>query len=149
MQEPQLRLLVADSPHRLKCDRQSPCTACSKRGDIASCSYSNGGPSGREGPQAAEAQLRLQKLEEMVTGLMQTNKEHSENLSDKTSPPGMTVDGRMETLSVHSLPLRSETSSGGHLNINGSETNYVGATHWATILENVSIPSMRRFLFCS
>ena len=145
MQEPQLRLRVADSPHRLKRDRQSPSTACSKGGDIASCNYSNGGPSGREGPRTAEAQLRQQKLEEMVTGLMQKNKERSENLSDKTSPPGMTVDGRMETLSVHSSPLCCETSSGGHLDINGSEANYVGATHWATILENVSIPSMRRF----
>src|SRR6266536_544995 len=102
MQEPQLRLLVADSPRRSKCDRQSPCTACSKRGDIASCNYSNGGSSGHEGLRATEAQLRLQKLEEMVKGLMQTNQERSENLSDKTLPPGMTVDGHMETLSVHS-----------------------------------------------
>jgi len=76
---------------------------------------------------------------------MQTNKERSESLSDKTSPPGMTVDSRMETLSVYSSPLASKPWSGGHLDINGSQANYVGATYWATILENVRIPRMRKF----
>lgn len=122
--------------------------SCSRRGKAASCQYSNGSQNvhDRHGGEskASEAQQRLQKLEEMVTSLMQTNKEGSESGSVNISPHNATVDQRFNKLSVHSLPQTFVRSSIGHLDVNCSETNYLGATHWATILENVGFPLGRR-----
>lgn len=76
----------------------------------------------------------------MVTNLMQTTKEGSGNRSERKPSYDATLDQRLEDLSVNSLRQNFEVSSGGYLDINGSETNYHGATHWAAILDNVSIP---------
>ena len=139
-------LLVAHCLCRLKCDRQVPCTSCSMRGNAASCNYSNGAPHGRGtgsgGSRATEAQLRLQKLEEIVTSLMQTSKDGYQS-SSKPATYNSTVDRRLKDLSIHSSPQTFETCSGGRLDINGTETNYLGATHWTTILENVGVPEDR------
>ena len=133
--------------HRLRCDRQVPCTSCTKRGDTTSCSYSMGSHTRRDRPdggsKASEAQLRLQKLEEMVTGLMQTSQKVPESIGDQRSRSNATVDQRLEDLSVHTSPENPETSIRGHLDYHGSETNYLGATHWATILENVAVSTNR------
>ncbi len=111
---------------------------------MASCTYSNAdklGPDRRDcGYRDSEAQLRLQKLEEMVTSLMETNKDGFESHSDKTSPHTGTGDQNFDDASAHSLPQVSESSLRGHLNSKGSEKEYVNATHWTTILENVGIP---------
>jgi hypothetical protein len=79
----------------------------------------------------------------MVTSLMQTTKGSSDGSSQRTPPHNVAVDRRLRDLSVHSPPQTCETSLGGHLAVYGSETNYVGATHWATILENVGTPRGR------
>ena len=124
--------------------------SCSKRGDAASCNYSNGNQNGRDrrdnGSRTSEAQLRLQKLEQMVTSLMQTTKEGSGNRSERKPYYNATLDQRLEDLSVNSLRQNFEASSGGYLDINGSETNYHGATHWAAILDNVSLPLVEEAL---
>jgi hypothetical protein len=118
--------------------------SCSKRGGAASCTYSNGNQNRRHkhdgGSRASEAQLRLHKLEEMVTTLIQATKGGPESRSEETfsSSHNVPADQRFKDLSVHHSPHICLTSLGGHLDINGSEANYVGATHWATILENVS-----------
>lgn len=113
--------------------------SCSMRGNGASCSFTNAAQNGHEAcgdpSRASEAQLRLHRLEEMVTDLMQTTKKESESC---------TVDHRLKDLSVHSSIPHSQTSSTGHLETNGTETNYLGATHWATILDNVGGPGGRR-----
>jgi hypothetical protein len=104
---------------------------CSKRGDGASCMY----PSPQraehdEGPRSSEAQLRLRKLEEMVNSLIQHK-------------PGSESPGREHPLTDpvadSSLDLPPDGPTGGQLkNNNGSESNYLGATHWQAILQNVS-----------
>lgn len=131
---------------RLKCDRQSPCTSCSKRGDPALCSYDNDVPSKstrRQGPTiAAEAQVRLQRLEEMVTSLMQAPKEDSARPIDDTSFHIGNSD-QQSAVSTNNSHRLFKVPSGGHLDTQGSETNYVGATHWATVLENVCLSHAR------
>ena len=132
---------------RLKCDRQVPCSSCAKRGryDAASCTYSSGnrnerGKRDRAGESKnAEAHLRLQKLEDMVTGLLQSSSEGSESTGDIAHANGQPVDQNLADLSLDSS-LRKIESSGarGHLDISRSETKYLGATHWTAILENVS-----------
>lgn len=142
----QIRLPGAHYPYRLKCDRQHPCTGCSKRGDAVSCNYSNASrdehnaPRRTGGPKDSEAQLRLQKLEKMVTSLMQTTRNGSENGANEASAGCRTFDQSLNRLSIHNSAQSSETAPGGHLSINDSETNYLGATHWEAILENVRGP---------
>ena len=139
---------VAHYPYRLKCDRQNPCAPCSKKGHAASCSYSSGwrnrGDRRDAASKASEAQLRLQKLEQMVNSLMQTTKEGFEGRTEKASFHNATIDRRLEGLSIQNPPKSLETSSGGRLDVNGSETNYLGATHWATVLENVGVSNVWR-----
>ena len=76
----------------------------------------------------------------MVTGLMQKT-EDSDGNGDKTSSSAAAVNRRLRHLSVQSSPQPAEKSPGGHLDVHGSQTNYIGATHWTTILENVRISS--------
>lgn len=128
---------------KLKCDRKVPCTPCYKRGraSSASCNYVRNCEEGSTSNRAltstkTEAQLRLQKLEEMVTGFMQTD---SPNSTATVSANSTMVDQRMEELSVsfQSSPRDTEPVSNGYLDRNGVERNYQGATHWTTILKNI------------
>lgn len=134
---------------RLKCDRQVPCSSCSKRGGPDECTYSNTGRNGRGKrdrtgeSKNAEAHLRLQKLEEMVTGLMQSNGGSDSNSENASSNSGA-VDQNLEDLIRETSLNPAKTCSGarGRLDINGSETRYHGATHWTAILENVCQTSL-------
>ena len=86
-------------------------------------------------PRDSEAQLRLQKLEEMVTSLMRTTKDdpkiHGENVSTNVS----IADQCFDELS----PPTSDSSQEAYLNSKLSERTYVSATHWTAILKNVSV----------
>ncbi|OAG37554.1 hypothetical protein AYO21_08286 [Fonsecaea monophora] len=99
------------------------------------------------GDNISRAQSRLQKLEVMVTTLMQAN-ESTHGQSGQATPPHS--DNSLQTLStsVHSdtvpASLATDASSAatcslpnGHLAIRGVETRYLGPTHWAAILENI------------
>lgn len=145
--------MLAHPLHRLKCDRQLPCMNCSKRGDAASCDYTNGLRKGRdkrdEASKASEAQTRLQKLEQMVTSLMQPTSQGSETSGDTRSSSSTIFHQNLKDLPVHSSTQTSEPSCGGHLDVQGSETNYLGATHWATILENVGVLGGRSITQCT
>lgn len=112
---------------------------CSKRGDETSCVYSNGGAIGRdrrgEVSRDSEAQLRLQKLEEMVTSLMRSTKGNSISNSDKMAPSVATAEQGFDGVSLPSSVLSPEAL----LNMNVSERNHINPTHWTKILENVSV----------
>ncbi|KIN05755.1 hypothetical protein OIDMADRAFT_175917 [Oidiodendron maius Zn] len=115
---------------KAKCDRQVPCMQCSKRGDGDSCTYPCPPRAEHEGgPKASEAQLRLRKLEEMVHSLIK-HKPESESSDGDDSLADPPADS-----SLHLLP--SEASSSSRLKNNGSESNYLGATHWQAILQNI------------
>lgn len=72
----------------------------------------------------------------MITGLIQTTAKPSAKPSAK--PDERVFDQRSDGLSVDSPPRGYDTPIRGHLDHQGAETNYRGATHWASILENVS-----------
>jgi hypothetical protein len=61
---------------KLNCDRQRPCGSCAIRGDGASCEFiarGNLGMRRHEEKSRSEAQARLQRLEQMVHGLIQSS----------------------------------------------------------------------------
>ena len=75
----------------------------------------------------------------MVTSMMQVPNEGLASSNGKSAPQQV-VDGQLrEGLSTcYPTTKHDETTSTGYLELSGSETNYRGATYWATILENVS-----------
>lgn len=101
---------------------------CLKRGDGPTCTYPNAPRAEHDdNPRSSEAQLRLRKLEEMVNSLM-ANKAGSQSCEGANPNPSANQ-------TPDSTPL--ETSLEGHLNTSGAESNYLGATHWQAILQNV------------
>ncbi|CAG8954361.1 hypothetical protein HYFRA_00005986 [Hymenoscyphus fraxineus] len=129
---------------KLKCDRQRPCSSCVKRGDGIPCTYA--GPikdarSRNVESRGSEVQLRLQKLEEMVTGLMHKTKEQNEPrnfLSDLAITPPEMIDPSLKTFtgSVNEAGVAAPTEH-SQLCDNDSGTRYLGATNWTTVLQNI------------
>jgi hypothetical protein len=95
----------------------------------------------------SKAQAQLQRLEAMVTTLMQTSQGTAVQESQPAAPsadsstdepPASTQMAAVPPSTQASSPA-SEASANGHLDIRGTETKYLGATHWAAILENVCL----------
>ena len=111
------------------------------------CTYSSAERLGSErsdySARDAEARLRLQKLEDLVTRLIQTNKEGYEIRGDKKSSHNGMRDQNLDDVSDYSSPQTSVSSVRAHSSVNGTEKEYVNATHWTAILENVSGPQAR------
>ncbi|KAI9714185.1 MAG: hypothetical protein M1828_001200 [Chrysothrix sp. TS-e1954] len=139
---------------KLKCDRQIPCTSCSKRGDEASCTFANAGGRQRdEAKRTSEAQARLQKLEEMVTNLIsqgsgvgektrQNGHETSHETSQETSQEHSMNDIDHRDASISSatgLTSGDEQPrmTSGHIDVSGPEKRYVGSSNWAAILDDI------------
>jgi Fungal Zn(2)-Cys(6) binuclear cluster domain len=129
-----LQYLLAHPSYRLKCDRQTPCASCASTGIGSSCHYAtrpaNGLERRDEGLRTSEAHLRLQKLEEMVTSLMQKTGDGLDGSKSNIAPSNGTIERSISTLSVDGSSHYPNGSSNGHL-------DYQGATHWSAILENV------------
>ncbi|KEQ72468.1 hypothetical protein M436DRAFT_48460 [Aureobasidium namibiae CBS 147.97] len=114
---------------KLRCDRQQPCSACTKRGDSVKCEYSSVVPQKTPKPRTTHdaAASRLQKLEDMVNGLMQSAPVNT----FVVTPPDSSTSPQNDN------PAYSDVSAGGHLSQQGSKVNYIGGTHWASILESI------------
>ncbi len=80
----------------------------------------------------------------MVTNLIETggqdSSSHQSSLSDTAQ------DSEPNQNATHPASEAAKAVLSGHLEVNGSETTYLGATHWATILENVSDASPSYFI---
>jgi hypothetical protein len=100
----------------------------------ASCHYAsrpaNGSERRDDGLRSSEAHLRLQKLEKMVTSLMQKTGEGIQSSKSNTSPSNGTIEQSIGSLSVESSSYPPNRASNGHL-------DYQSGTHWSAILENV------------
>ena len=75
----------------------------------------------------------------MVTSLMRTTREDSEVRRDGTPLQAANAN----QLFNNPMPTSSDLSREIQPTTNVSETDYVSATHWTAILENVGIPSRR------
>ncbi|RWA03320.1 hypothetical protein EKO27_g11785 [Xylaria grammica] len=135
---------------KVKCDRQQPCERCIKSGEANFCEYA---PRAARKPRGSEPrtqpevrakpepvsrpvlQVRLQKLEEMVNGLVTSGAFAEQSLNTPSSSDQRTEAEVRSDLS--SPPSLSAPSVSMHVGSRSSEGNYVGNTHWASILENI------------
>lgn len=121
---------------KLKCSRHQPCEACIKRDEGSACSMeSSSGNSAtvtksrsKTKKSKAEAQARLKSLEEMVNTYIR-----SEEASPVVDTPPIDVPQKSHCQTEASQEVRAAEC----LSKDGGEMIYVGATHWATILENI------------
>lgn len=135
----------------MKCDRQQPCERCIKSGEAAFCEYA---PRAARKPRSearppAEArprqealsrpvlQVRLQKLEEMVNGLVYTTSQRETQMDTPSTSSDQRTEA--ETRSDLSTPPSSlgGNNPGPNILTSHTESSYVGATHWASILESI------------
>ncbi|KAI0472698.1 fungal-specific transcription factor domain-containing protein [Xylariaceae sp. FL0804] len=138
---------------KVKCDRQQPCERCVRSGEANFCEYapraarkarapeprSHADPRSRSEPMSRPVlQVRLQKLEEMVNGMVHVapDPDHALNTpsssghraetdthSDLSSPPSLPAPGT----SMPSMSSATQMAEGG----------YVGPTHWASVLDSI------------
>ncbi|KAI1396318.1 fungal-specific transcription factor domain-containing protein [Hypoxylon fuscum] len=134
---------------KVKCDRQQPCERCVKSGEANFCEYAPRASRKARGDSRPQVdarsrhepmsrpvlQVRLQKLEEMVNGLVYTARNREPALDTPSSSDQRTE--TTETRSDLSSPPSLAPSGGPLLPTTLGEHNYVGATHWASILENI------------
>jgi len=152
-----------------KCDRRQPCGACTARGETDACRYSTAPTSSLSssviaaaapdttasrfspaGTPRQEAQLRLQRLEEMVHGLMAGGaREPALPSNSLTSPvrsrppaaPSSSSSGEWEAWGGGSLPSAttapSSTTTNSAVGSQLAGTPFIGATHWAAVLQSI------------
>ncbi|KAI2624933.1 fungal-specific transcription factor domain-containing protein [Hypoxylon sp. NC1633] len=134
---------------KVKCDRQQPCERCVKSGEANFCEYAprasrkartDARPQvdarSRHEPMSRPVlQVRLQKLEEMVNGLVCTAQNREPALDTPSSSDQRT---EVETRSDLSSPPSLAPSAGPLIHTtHGEHGSYVGGTHWASILESI------------
>jgi hypothetical protein len=134
---------------KLKCDRKEPCSQCVKKGRALLCSFPS--PAARRKP-AVSMQNRLRHLESLVKDVMTGQSTPPGDMNYRSSSAssnvaGGHVDAARSDASPLGNPANGEISghlpSSGQVLIEANESTYVGATHWAAILENVRLRSPR------
>lgn len=144
-----IQLSCAHCRHaKLKCDRENPCSQCIKKGRASLCIYP--APTKRKKP-AASMQNRLKHLESLVKGVMTSQ---SPSQVNDISPQAI---GPLPATKIaqHPNPAESATNfeplsdsahqnsglstSSGQVVVGPNESTYVGATHWAAILNDVNV----------
>ncbi|KAF8860315.1 hypothetical protein BDZ45DRAFT_317340 [Acephala macrosclerotiorum] len=119
---------------KLKCDRTSPCSQCVKKGRREQCVFPQ--PAQRRKP-AVSMQNRLRHLESLVKGAMEGKSLAAGNGNNGDfSLEANIVMGDQGTGLNSSTSVVPEVSFGKVLT-DDNETRYVGATHWAAILEDI------------
>ncbi|KAK6856702.1 hypothetical protein PG995_006889 [Apiospora arundinis] len=140
---------------KVKCDRQQPCERCVKSGEAAFCEYAPRAarkPKGTESRPQADSrpkqdamsrpllQVRLQKLEDMVNGILTNAGSQDGSIASvaSSSDPRSEVEMRSDFSTPPSTVTTAVTSgTGAPYGHNQPENGYVGATHWSAILESI------------
>lgn len=131
--------------YRLRCDRQSPCSACVRRDKPSDCYYTSTEqerrdavdyrPAHARGPQNRQRVARLEKMVTEMRDMMQ----HSVNnpKPEQAQTPANTLP------QIPQAPLgpvdfhAGEAPNMGSLSLDDSNPIYVGNTHWSTILDDL------------
>ncbi|KFX89806.1 hypothetical protein O988_08483 [Pseudogymnoascus sp. VKM F-3808] len=146
---------------KVRCDRQSPCSTCSRRGFARSCVYS-GDVQENIPPQPTGTVIeRIHQLESLVVRLARQDPTISASvdgtlISDPPNNPSHTIHPRRERSGSQSTPTPrssavsginveddNNTSSvlldGGYMKYDDTgKASYVGSSHWAAVIDSIS-----------
>jgi hypothetical protein len=131
---------------KLKCNREKPCAQCVKKGRASLCTFPP--PVPRKRP-AARMQNRLDHLESLVKGVMtrqpSNNVPNASGTSSNIPPPDL-IPQLGEPSEIHETFVNASictndtvSDSSGQVVLAPTETTYVGATHWAAMLDDVGL----------
>ena len=139
------RVLLSCAPCRgskLKCDRATPCGQCTKRGRPDACAYAPRPE--KPGRPAKSMAARLKRLEGMVRGMIDAD--GNPIIASADAPPGTTgpmgagAPAAQGLTTPASPPPPPPPMDAGGIVVQGQRaTNYVGATHFMAILDDVSL----------
>jgi hypothetical protein len=101
------------------------------RKEIENVSVANRGKGINDHLKVSEAHLRLQRLEELVSSLVTSANGHP---TPSTRSPFQQNTDAPDTLNQGHVEL---SNLPGQMDVRGSEANYVGGTHWSTILGDI------------
>ena len=118
---------------KLKCDRERPCSQCVKRERAAACVFP---PAVERKKPAISLQNRLKHLESLVKGAM-PDTVAAELITPETKPESpSSLD---PTNAQNDVQINDSSASATDRVVSGSNApTYVGATHWAAMLDDVS-----------
>lgn len=125
-----------------KCDRQSPCGTCHRRGRADQCTFPL--PVTRK-KAALSLQKRLKTLESIVKDVMEnyeivTAKSTSSATLQEAPMAASTCTvtaSNLQGSSVDSCSFEEVQRRQGHVVFDDNESRYMSSTHWKTLLENV------------
>ncbi|KAH8748569.1 hypothetical protein F5882DRAFT_433040 [Hyaloscypha sp. PMI_1271] len=133
-----VQLSCDPSRHRkLRCDRQHPCGACSRRGLTNSCNYAI---SRSVAPgQSTSLHGRISELESLVVTLMKGQSLPSPPAPESPRPSSLSF---ADVFPEIRRPKRSQDEAAspadpGTLNLRESGTSYVQSVHWEAILTKI------------
>lgn len=128
---------------KLKCDRNQPCLQCIKRGRDSQCSFP--APVAKRKP-AASMQNRLKHLQSLLKDVMAgqapagqptpPNDGLANNIDPSLSGEGVSAHDDFSQTRRYDGKDDLQASTGQVL-LGTNQTTYVGATHWAAILDDV------------
>ncbi|RDW58331.1 oleate activated transcription factor 3 [Coleophoma crateriformis] len=127
----------------MRCNRQSPCSACLRRGKPAECIYTSSEQERKDaidyrphagGQQARQRVARLEKLVTQMRDQMRVVEQTSGSVSGDTAP----LNEYAEDPVLPDTPGDGNVGdSVGKLSLTDDQTVYHGSTHWGTILEEI------------
>ncbi|KAE8449158.1 hypothetical protein EG329_008542 [Mollisiaceae sp. DMI_Dod_QoI] len=134
-----IQLSCASCRHgKLKCDRQQPCSQCVRKGRASQCTFSM--PVRKP---VVTLQNRLKHLERLVKDAMTAQSPTAQAallISPDTSNGNISAPGDMahnpSIIHGQDQTKGQQTPASGQVLLNNGQT-YVGATHWAAILEDI------------
>lgn len=124
---------------RLRCDRQHPCGACSRRGLTNSCNYATTSSSTPDAqlpvapPQSTSLLGRISELESLVVTLMEGQPLPSPAAPTSPRPSSFPEVQRSKT----SHDEAGSPADPGTLKLRGSGASYVQSAHWEAILTKI------------
>ncbi|EPE26995.1 Zn2/Cys6 DNA-binding protein [Glarea lozoyensis ATCC 20868] len=138
---------TACKTRKTKCDRLQPCSSCVNRGheDATSCVFSTGKPNRKRtthdlDPKEStnvEAQLRLQKIEDMVNDLLHKSQQGSNESNNFPLQKSLDVQSPDSSTGGPGSHAAISSVEKGHFDIRDSGTRYFGATSWTAVLESI------------
>lgn len=125
-------------------------SSCVKRNSASTCTYVHGqrersSQVSKSSNAPKDVQSQVRHLEELVISLMNRTAKNSA-LSSKPQPPITPDESTISTSSNATTPSSDQVANSavdteesfGRISIEDNQLNYVGQSHWAAILDNVS-----------